>query len=231
YDPRIGVAWRPFGNDKTVFRAGFGIFTVPSLGWVAYMMTGIAATNPPFYVNDLVNGVPKFQLPSVGFGGGGFVPELVGTGNVFEAQDMHWKDPQSAQYNVTVERQFLNTWSARASYIGENSYRLSVNVDYNQCHASPSGPCVKPFPQFNVIVGMRNLAFANYQALELQLAHKMSNGFYLQATYDFAKDLSNLGDAPVGYGTEAGNFSGSYFINDQFNLRNNRGNDAGPRRQ
>ncbi|HTS49308.1 MAG TPA: TonB-dependent receptor [Bryobacteraceae bacterium] len=232
FDPRIGVAWRPFGNDKTVFRAGFGIFTVPSLGWVAYMMTGVAATNPPFYVNGLDNNnKPLFVLPSVGYGNGGFVPEIVGTGNVFEAQDMHYRDPQSAQWNVTIERQFLNTWTARGSYIGENSYRLSVNVDLNQCHSSPNGPCIKPFPQFNDIISMKNYGFANYQALELQLSHRMAQGFYLQATYDWTKDLSNLGDAPVGSGTEAGNFSGSYFIDDQFNLRNNRGNDPGPRRQ
>ena len=59
----------------------------------------------------------------------------------------------------------------------------------------------------------------------------MSGGFYLQATYDWAKDLSNLADAPVGYGTEAGNFSGEYLVNDQYALKDDRGNDAGPRRQ
>jgi hypothetical protein len=77
---------------------------------------------------------------------------------------------------------------------------------------------------------MKNYGFSNYQDLELQVSHKMADGFYLQASYDWAKNLSDLGDAPVGYGTEAGNFSGSYFIDDQYNLRNNRGNDPGPRR-
>ena len=48
FDPRAGIAWRPFGNDKTVFRAGLGLFTVPSLGWEAYMMTGVAVTAHPF---------------------------------------------------------------------------------------------------------------------------------------------------------------------------------------
>jgi hypothetical protein len=81
---------------------------------------------------------------------------------------------------------------------------------------------------------MKNNVFSNYQDLELQLAHRMSQGFYLQATYDLAKDLSNLGDSPVGFGTEAGNFAASfsnYIVNDQYALRDNRGNDAGPRRQ
>ena len=32
YDPRIGIAFRPFRDNKTVFRAGFGIFTQTPLG-------------------------------------------------------------------------------------------------------------------------------------------------------------------------------------------------------
>jgi outer membrane receptor protein involved in Fe transport len=32
YDPRVGIAFRPFRDNKTVFRAGFGIFTQTPLG-------------------------------------------------------------------------------------------------------------------------------------------------------------------------------------------------------
>ena len=38
--PRIGFAYRPFGN-KTVFRGGYGIFTVTVLGNVSYSLVGI----------------------------------------------------------------------------------------------------------------------------------------------------------------------------------------------
>ncbi len=231
FDPRGGIAWRPFGNDKTVFRAGIGLYTVPSLGWEAYMMTGVAVTNSPFYVNQFVNGQPLFRFPATGYAGGGLTPSLVGSFNVFEGQDRYYKDPQSAQWNVTIERQFLSSFSARGSYIGENSYRLPISMDLNQCHSTPNGPCVKPYPQYNIALSQENAAFSNYQAMELQLMHRMSGGFFLQATYDWAKDLSDGADAPSGYGTEAGNFSGVFGVDDRFNLRNTRGNDAGPRRQ
>lgn len=227
FDPRVGVAWRPFGNDKTVFRAGWGIFTVPSLGWEAYMMTGTAYVNSPFYVNGFSNGQPLFRLPQVGFGNGGPSPSVVGTFYFNEGQDRYYRDPQSAQWNVTIEREFFNSWTARGSYIGENSYRLPVGVDLNQCHASVSGPCIKPFPQFGKIGSFVNGAFSNYQGLELQVSHRMGQGFYLQGTYDLAKDLSDAGDMPSTFGTESGNGR----IDNRFNLRNDRGNDPGPRRQ
>jgi hypothetical protein len=228
FDPRAGIAWRPFGNDKTVFRAGVGLYTVPSLGWEAYMMTGVAATDAPFYVNSFSNGQPLFRLPAAGYGNGGLTPAVVGSFNVFEGQDEHYKDPQSAQWNVTIERQLWSTWTGRISYIANNSFRLPLSYDLNQCHSSPNGPCIKPYPQYNIISSQENAAFSNYQSLELQATHRMSAGLYFQATYDWAKNLSDAGgDSPVGYGTESGNSN----VDDRFNLRDDRGNDAGPRRQ
>lgn len=238
FDPRIGLAWRPFGNDRTVFRAGFGIFTVPTLGGVAYQMTGTASTNSPFYYNALVNGQPLFQLPSVAYGNGGLVPSDVGTYTFDVAQQIHYKDPASAQWNVTIEHQFGQTWTGRISYIGNNSYRLPLTTDQNSIRASaiPFSPSEEPYPQWAAIYQLGNWGFANYQAMELQMSHRFASGFYLQATYDWAKDLSDANnDAPSAYGAEQGNFTGpiGYVVgvDDRFNLRNDRGNAPGDRRQ
>ena len=238
FDPRIGIAWRPFGNDRTVFRTGFGIFTVPTLGGVAYQMTGTASTNSPFYFNALVNGKALFQLPSVAYGNGGLVPADVGTYTFDVAQQIHYRDPASAQWNVTIEHQFGETWTGRISYIGNNSYRLPLTTDQNSIRASavPFSQSEVPYPQWAAIYQLGNWGFANYQDMELQLSHRFASGFYLQATYDWAKDLSDANnDAPSAYGAEQGNFSGPLGfvvgVDDRFNLRNDRGNAPGDRRQ
>jgi len=236
FDPRISFAWRPFGN-KTVFRAGFGLYTVPQLGGVAYQMTGLASTPSLFYVNGTdQNGKPFFQLPSVAYGNGGLIPQIVGTYEYYVAQQIHYRDPMSNQWNVTVERQLGDTWNARVSYIGENSYRLGVDTDQNSIRAStvPYDPLSAPYTQLGPIIQLGNWGFANYQDLEIQVSHRMASGFYLQGTYDWAKDLTDgNGDAPTAFGIEQGNVSGPNGltgVNDRFNFRLDRGNDGGVRR-
>lgn len=92
FDPRISVAWRPFGNAKTVLRAGFGVYTAPQLGGVPYQMTGLASTPSLFYVNGLdANGKPLFPLPSVAFGNGGLTPAIVGAYEYYVAQQIHYR--------------------------------------------------------------------------------------------------------------------------------------------
>jgi len=237
FDPRISLAWRPFGDNKTVFRTGFGLYTVPQLGGVAYQMTGLASTPSLFYFNALVNNQPLFQLPSVAYGNGGLTPQSIGSYEYYVTQQIHYRDPQSAQWNVTLERQIGDNWSARVSYIGENSYRLGMDTDQNSIQPSttPYNPANVPYRQVGPIIQLGNWGFANYQDLELQATHRMASGFYTQATFDWAKDLTNAGgDAPTAFNIEQGSIGpasvGLTGIDDRFNLRLDRGNDPGVRR-
>jgi hypothetical protein len=231
YDPRIGVAWRPFGN-KTVFRAGMGIYTVQSLGAMAYQLTGIASTNFTAYYN--ANATP---FPQATYGNSLTPCVEVDNPNgceIFdEGSDPHFRDPATAQYNVTVEQELSRTWSGRISYIGMNSYRLPFSVDLNQVHASTTAYNVadQPYQNFFEILTVENAANQNYQALEAQATHRLSSGLFLQGTYTFAKNLGNEGgDAPTQLVNEVGNINGPVGYTDRFNTRSARGNDAATRR-
>ncbi len=96
YDPRIGIAFRPFRDNKTVFRAGFGIFTQTPLGQLAYDFIGIPLGAPYTYSNNN-GGVPLFTFPQTSpasttaqYGGTGF----------YDGMSPNFKDPQTAQWNV-----------------------------------------------------------------------------------------------------------------------------------
>jgi hypothetical protein len=230
FDPRISLAWRPFGN-KTVFRAGFGLFTMTSLGQLAWTDTGIHTTDVRNYVNNPGTGAPPlFQFPQAAPGNGGLTPNQIGGEFFLAGVATNYRDPQSAQWNVTIERELPSGYSFRASYIGMNSYRLPNMVDMNQVPSSTQGfnPSLMPYQNWYQVAIRQNLAFANYQALNLELDHRFSSGLFLQASYNYAKNLTDAGsDVPSSLPSEVGSAA---VLADRFNLRNNRGNDYATRR-
>ena len=121
-DPRVSLAYRPFSDNKTVFRAGFGIFTVTALG----QLQNNNESNPQAVVNTYVNNpngqntAPVFTFPQVTPAGAGLA---FGGGELEQATDPRYRDAQTAQWNVTVEREVTSNTSLRVSYVGMNSYR------------------------------------------------------------------------------------------------------------
>jgi hypothetical protein len=232
FDPRISIAFRPFRDNKTVIRAGFGIFTQTPLGQLAYDFLGIPLGAPYTYSNNN-NGLPMFGFPqttpvaqAVQYGGTGF----------YDGMELNYRDPQTAQWNVTLERELRSGTAVRISYVGMNSYRMNVKEDYNAIPPSTQpyvpSPYVDPRAPYQNWIELnysKNAGFANYQGLAVEATHRMSHGLSFQANYTFAKNLSDAqGDAPGGFSSENLLFTPSY---DQFNLRAARGNVAGMPRQ
>ena len=160
----------------------------------------------------------------------------LGGGTIEQATDPHYRDPQSAQWNLTLERAFTPNTALRVSYVGMNSYRLNVSANLNQIAPSaipyvPS-PFVDPrapFQNWGIIYSTENLGFQNYQALQVEANHRLSHGLSFQASYTWAHDISDAqGDAPGGYSGET-NYGLS--VVDRYAFGLNRGNVAGARRQ
>jgi Carboxypeptidase regulatory-like domain/TonB dependent receptor len=233
FDPRIGIAYRPFNDTKTVIRAGLGIFTVTNLGQLANDTEGNPSAAIHTFQNAIVNGAPLIQFPNTVA-----ASQLgqLGGGTIEQATDPHYRDPQSAQWNVTLERQLNGSTALRASYLGMNSYRLNTTVNLNQIAptATPYVPSPfvdprAPFQNWGVIYSLGNGGFQNYQAMQFELNHRTSNGLSFQANYTWAHDISDAqGDAPAGYGGET---AYGLAVLDRFAMGLNRGNVAGARRQ
>ncbi len=227
FQPRISVAYRPFDNNKTVFRAGFGIFTMTSLGQLSFNTTNINVGIVRTTSNQLPTGQPAFQFPAVGPAADPLL--IAGTGDFYQNVNLHYRDPQSAQWNATVERQLTSDLSLRVSYVGMNSYRMGQTVDLNQ--QPPSATAVdaslRPYPNWGRILSSENQGFSNYQALQTEFNKTFSHGLLFQVDHTWAKNLGDVGgDAPsvfspeVIYGTPVAN---------RFDLAANRGNIVGTR--
>ncbi|HLX43099.1 MAG TPA: carboxypeptidase regulatory-like domain-containing protein [Bryobacteraceae bacterium] len=227
FQPRVGLAYRPFGDNKTVFRAGFGIFTMSSLGQLSFNTTNINVGIVQTTANQLPSGQASFTFPAVG---APVIPALLaGTGDFYQNVDLHYRDPQSAQWNVTVERQLISDLSLRVSYVGMNSYRMGQTVDLNQQAPSvtPNDYSLRPYPNWGRILSSENQGFSNYQALESQINKRFGHGLMFQADHTWAHNIGNVGgDAPsvfspeVIYGTP---------VADRFDLAANRGDIVGTR--
>jgi hypothetical protein len=239
FQPRLSVAYRPFNDTKTVVRAGFGIYTMTNLGPLSFNNSGNPTSSLHIFSNFNTAGVntpqitfPNTAPPTTGgptFGGGG----------LDQGVDPNYRDPQSNQWNVTIERQLSDATSLRASYVGMHTYRLSITEDLNQIPASTlpynagatAGPYVDaraPYQNWTTLFSTFNAGEANYHAFEIQATHRLERGLYLDANYTFAKnEADNQGDAPS---TFAGEVNYGLPIADRFNIKRDLGNVSGTRR-
>src|SRR3984885_3363224 len=113
FGPRIGLAWRPGGNDKTVIRGGWGRFIESPLGFSLVSGWAVSASFVPLYQQDYgPDGAPLLSFPSP------FPANLnqVGTASFEYAFPIHYRDPTVQQWNATFEHDMGHDIGVRFSY-------------------------------------------------------------------------------------------------------------------
>jgi hypothetical protein len=185
FAPRVGLAYRPWGN-RTVFRAGFGIFfdMVPR--------GGVSPGSTPFLINEpaFTNpAVPTVIFPRI-FPAAAAGPTTV---NIPSAINPDMQRPYSMQYTATIEHQRWDT-GFRISYIGTNTRQGQWSYNINQPVPDTRLYVDKPrmFPNYPAINYVTNGAGHQYHSLTVTAERRMTNGIHYQLSYTLARDIGDL---------------------------------------
>ncbi len=197
YQPRIGIAWTPWGK-KTVIRAA---------GTVSSFLEGTGTNlrptlNPPFATEHDITYTPT-QTPSTL--AQGYLPFGSNTGNPFEGASLRVWDPNirpavSQQWNITVQHQFTHSSTVQVGYVGQSNNHLMVPIYANQEILNPDGSVSPGYylsgnPTLKNEIGAAKLtqtsANQHYEALQATFQQRLNRGLEFQFNYTWSKCMTN----------------------------------------
>jgi hypothetical protein len=249
FGPRVGLAYSPFGSDRVVLRAGYGIF----YSRASFQYAILAGFGPPVYryvvstePRQIADPFPAVPSPSEfpGIFPGGLLTNVTSI-------DRNMRTPYIQQFNAGLQFKLGRDTVLETAYVGTRGLNLFRQFAINQAYlASQERPIRNVVtgtnvttntpddaqlraPYQGVAVGTafsqnQSVAQSSYHSLQTSLSRRWAGGLQFLASYTYSKSIDtasgNGGGSGVA-GTLAPDFINdtSFPDGDQRNSRSSRG--------
>jgi len=186
WEPSLGLAWSPFGNNRLVLRAAYKIthgMMNPIQGLVY-----VGRNYPFFYLERALSPTTPDLNLSDPFGS--TTPAAV----TLQAADPYLRNPFIQRWNLSLQYEFRSSWSLEMTYEGEKTNHLFRAIPANIPGPSAAGTPIQPrrpnpnYGQFDILT-----SGASYSSngLNTQLQHRLTGAFSLQAGFIWTRGVSD----------------------------------------
>jgi Carboxypeptidase regulatory-like domain/TonB dependent receptor len=230
WEPRIGIAWRPFHSDKTVIRTGAGIFADELPGALAEEAAFNAPGYNAFFIGGnsnaaLAPGVPGSLFATTAaanqallsqFKSGGSFNTISQTVPGFAAPNLTsfpntFDQPKYYKWNFEIQQSIGQKMLLTANYSGMHGVHIPVDDaglnGYCPPSVCPSGfvglPSAPPNAALGLVQQYMSAGTSSYNGLTVSLQRHLTAGLTFNLNYTWSHsldDVSNGGIANLPFG-------------------------------
>jgi hypothetical protein len=214
--PRVGLAWDPFGDGKTAFRAAAGLF----YGSVSGNEWNQPANAQPFAVRQTFNSITSltnvYGNPASFPNGDPFPytyapahPRFLPAASVESiSENTQW--PLVYQINAAVQRQLPSQISLTTAYVGTLSHDLPIMIDDNYAPYAPGATTSQASinarrPYDPGILGQNIFLISNqtasYHSLQVSVHRPMTRNLMLNGFYVWSHSFQSSNESADGLAT------------------------------
>jgi hypothetical protein len=188
FGPRVGFAWQPFNNAKTVIRAGFGIFYQAPVIFNSMngLSSGLPFRNPQTFNSSVASPVTLDNpFPAANAGGT----------STFSGLAKNYGTAEINQWNFNIQRELGFDTVLSLGYYASNGAHIPLSQAFNQPLPGPGTTAQvnarRPYPTYGNITLLETEGNSSFNSLQAKLEKRLSHGLTFLTSYTWGKSIDN----------------------------------------